>query len=40
MFALLMVIQPDYERQLLDYPLLILAALGLIAVGACGSGAW
>ena len=34
MFALLMVLQPDYERQLLNYPLLMAAALGLIAVGA------
>ena len=33
MFALLMVIQPDYERQLLDYPSLVAAALGLIALG-------
>ena len=33
MFGLLMAIQPDYERQLLDFPLLVLAALGLIALG-------
>ena len=34
MFALLMVTQPDYEKQLLNYPLMMLAAVGLIAVGA------
>jgi tight adherence protein B len=34
MFALLMAIQPDYERVLLNYPLLILAALTMMALGA------
>jgi tight adherence protein B len=33
MFALLMVIQPSYESVLLDYPWLIAAALGLMALG-------
>ena len=34
MFALLMTIQPEYEKQLLNYPLLILMAVGLVAAGA------
>ena len=34
MFGLLMVIQPEYEKQLLNYPWMIMAALGLIGLGA------
>ena len=36
MFVLLMMTQPDYERQLFNYPMMLLAAVGMIVVG----GVW
>ncbi len=33
MFGMMMFVQPAYEKQLFDYPLMILAALGLILAG-------
>ena len=34
MFVLLMLIKPDYELTLLEYPLLVVTALGMMGVGA------